>query len=77
MHNARVLSLASRSKNLMIQNRELEDNAKWTHHQICVLMASGHEVEEDEQSEAFDPLGNPYVDPADLTKGTKNKYVGA
>jgi hypothetical protein len=68
MHNARVLSLASRSKNLMIQNRELEDNAESTHHQICVLMASG--LEEDEQSEAFDQLGNPYIDPADLTKGT-------
>jgi hypothetical protein len=41
-----------------------------------VLTTSGRKVEEDEQSEAFYPLGNPYVDPADLTKGTRNKYVG-
>jgi hypothetical protein len=41
-----------------------------------VLTASGREVDEDEQSEAFDDLVHPYVDPADLTRGTGNKYVG-
>jgi hypothetical protein len=34
-------------------------------------------VQEDEQSEAFDPLGNPSVNPADLTRGTGSKYAGA
>ena len=70
MHNARVLNLASRSKNSTIQDPELDDSANSTYHQICVLTASGREVEEDEESEAFDELGNPYVDPADLTRGT-------
>jgi hypothetical protein len=68
-----MLILVPRRKNLMIQDPELDDSADSTHHQICMLIASGREVEEDEQSEAFDPLGNPYVDPADLTKGTKKQ----
>ena len=61
----------------MFQDPELDDSADSTRHQICVLTASGRELEEDEQSEAFDSLGNPYVDPADLTKGTRNKYARA
>jgi hypothetical protein len=70
MHNARVLSLASRNKNSTIQDPELNDSAN-------SIYQSGHEAEEDEQSEAFNEIGNPYVDPANLTRGTRNKYVGA
>jgi hypothetical protein len=77
MHNARVLSLASRSKNSMIQDPELDDSANSTYHQIFMLTTSGREAEEDEQSEAFAELGNPYVDHADLTRRIGNKYVGA
>jgi hypothetical protein len=29
------------------------------------------------QIEAFDDLSNPYIDPADLTRGTGDKYVGS
>jgi hypothetical protein len=32
-------------------------------------------IEGDEESEAFDDLGYPYIDPADLTRGTGNKYI--
>jgi hypothetical protein len=56
--------------NSITQYPELDDSADSTRHQICVLTTSGHEVEEDEQFETFDALGNPYVDPADLTRGT-------
>jgi hypothetical protein len=33
--------------------------------------------QEDEASEALDELSNPYIDLADLTRGTGNKYIGA
>lgn len=77
LHGVRMPSLAPRIKNSMIQDLELDDSADSTRHQICMLSASGHDVEEDEQSEAFDPLGNPYVDPVDLTKGIRSKYARA
>jgi hypothetical protein len=77
LHGARVLSLIPRSKNSTIQDPELEDSADSTYHQICVLTASGRGIGEDEKSEAFDPLGNPYVDLVDLMMGTGNKYVAA
>ena len=70
LHDVRMPSLAPHRRNSMIQDPELDDSADSTRHQICVLTASGRELEEDEQSEAFDSLGNPYVDPADLTRGT-------
>jgi hypothetical protein len=76
LHDVRMPSLASRRRNSMTQDHELDDGADSTCHQICMLTASGHDVEEDEKSKAFDPLGNPYVDLADLTKGTGNKYAG-
>ena len=31
---------------------------------------------QEETSEAFDSLGNPYVDPSDLRRGLGNKYIG-
>jgi hypothetical protein len=37
------------------------------YHQICAIEEAGRS--EPETSEAFDDLGNPYVDPADLRKG--------
>ena len=77
LHDVRMPSLAPRRRNSMIQDPELDDSADSTRHQICVLTVSGRELEEDEQSEAFDSLGNPYVDPADLTRGTGSKYDGA
>ena len=52
-----------------------EDNySKSTYHQVYVIGESSHP--ENETSEAFDDLGNPYVDPADLTRGLGTKYVG-
>ncbi|KAK1613292.1 hypothetical protein QYE76_036965 [Lolium multiflorum] len=53
---------------------EADENTTATDHQICVITGAGRE--EDEESEAFDDLGNPYVEPADLTRGTGNKYIG-
>jgi hypothetical protein len=53
---------------------ESEENTTATYHQIYVITGTGREA--DEVSEAFDDLGNPYVDPADLTRGTGNKYIG-
>jgi hypothetical protein len=46
-----------------------------TYHQIYVITGAGREA--DKESETFDDLGNPYVDPADLTRGTGSKYIGA
>ncbi|KAK1613817.1 hypothetical protein QYE76_019334 [Lolium multiflorum] len=45
-----------------------------TTHQICVITGEGREA--DEESESFDDLGNPYIDPADFTRGTGRKYIG-
>ncbi|KAK1646684.1 hypothetical protein QYE76_064489 [Lolium multiflorum] len=44
------------------------------YHQVCAIGDSSRQA--DEASEAFDDLGNPYIDPADLTRGLGNKYVG-
>jgi hypothetical protein len=44
------------------------------YHQIYVIARASRQA--DEASEAFDDLGNPYVDPADLTRGSGNKYIG-
>ena len=51
-----------------VTDPEADENKIATYHQICVITGAGRE--EDEESEAFDDLGNPYVDPADLTRGT-------
>ena len=40
-----------------------------------MLTASGHE--EVEESEAFDSMGNPLVDPEDLTRGAGRRNQGA
>ncbi|KAK1625857.1 hypothetical protein QYE76_000172 [Lolium multiflorum] len=45
-----------------------------TYHQVCAIGDSSHP--DDEASEAFDDLENPYIDPADLTRGLGSKYVG-
>ncbi|KAK1649071.1 hypothetical protein QYE76_066876 [Lolium multiflorum] len=37
------------------------------YHQVCAIGDSSRQV--DEASEAFDDLGNPYIDPANLTRG--------
>jgi hypothetical protein len=47
---------------------ESDKNTTATYHQIYVITGAGREA--DEESEAFDDLGNTYVDPADLTRGT-------
>ncbi|KAK1698686.1 hypothetical protein QYE76_015383 [Lolium multiflorum] len=44
------------------------------YHQVCVIGEQSRQV--DETSETFDDLGNPYIDPADLTRGWGSKYVG-
>ncbi|KAK1642875.1 hypothetical protein QYE76_060680 [Lolium multiflorum] len=44
------------------------------YHQVYVVGEPSRPQEE--TSEAFDPLGNPYVDPADLMRGLGTKYVG-
>jgi hypothetical protein len=43
------------------------------YHQIYVVGEASHA---EETSEAFDDVGNPYVDPADLRRGLDTKYVG-
>jgi hypothetical protein len=50
-----------------------EKQSKPIYHQLCVIVESSHQ---DETSEAFDDLGNPYIDPADLTRGLGTKYIG-
>ncbi|KAK1646535.1 hypothetical protein QYE76_064340 [Lolium multiflorum] len=44
------------------------------YHQVCAIGDSSRQ--EDDTSEAFDDLGNPYIDPADLTRGLGTKYIG-
>ncbi|KAK1612514.1 hypothetical protein QYE76_036187 [Lolium multiflorum] len=44
----------------------IDDNQASTHHQVYVIGEASRA--EPETSEAFDDLGNPYVDPADLTR---------
>ncbi|KAK1616220.1 hypothetical protein QYE76_021737 [Lolium multiflorum] len=50
-----------------------EEDQTLIYHQICAIGESSRQ--EDEASEAFDDLGNPYIDPANLTQGLGNKYV--
>jgi hypothetical protein len=56
-----------------VTDPEDDENRSATYHQICVI--AGASRQEDEESKAFNDLGNPYVDPADLTRGTENKYT--
>jgi hypothetical protein len=51
---------------------EFDESAKY--HQICIITGACREA--DEELEAFDDLGNPYIDPADLTRETGGKYIG-
>ncbi|KAK1613374.1 hypothetical protein QYE76_037047 [Lolium multiflorum] len=55
-----------------VTDPEEEDKAT-IYHQVCAIGDSSRQ--EDETSEAFNDLGNPYSDPADLTRGLGNKYV--
>jgi hypothetical protein len=57
-----------------VTDPKADKNTTATYHQICVI--AGASREEDEESEAFDDLCNPYVDPIDLMRGTGNKYIG-
>jgi hypothetical protein len=52
LHNIKVESPAPR-RNSRIQDPELGDNIESTYHHKCMLTASGREVQEDKQSEAF------------------------
>src|SRR5215217_7683959 len=45
------------------------------YHQIYVVEGAG--TSDPQTSEAFDELGNPYVDPADLRHGLGTKYPGS
>ncbi|KAK1630087.1 hypothetical protein QYE76_004402 [Lolium multiflorum] len=45
-----------------------EEEKATIYHQVCAIGDSRRQ--EDETSEGFDDLGNPYIDPADLTRGT-------
>ncbi|KAK1648204.1 hypothetical protein QYE76_066009 [Lolium multiflorum] len=45
----------------------IDDNQTSTYHQVYAIEEASRA--EPETSEAFDNLGNPYVDPADLTRG--------
>jgi hypothetical protein len=51
-----------------------DENIAAIYHQVYVIEESS--LPEDEASEDFDDLGNPYIDPADLTRGIGPKYVG-
>ncbi|KAK1663465.1 hypothetical protein QYE76_051624 [Lolium multiflorum] len=44
------------------------------YHQVYAIGEASRDQEE--TSEAFDDLGNPYVDPSDLRRGLGTKYVG-
>ncbi|KAK1697025.1 hypothetical protein QYE76_013722 [Lolium multiflorum] len=52
----------------------INDNQASAYHQVYVIGEASRA--EPETSEAFDELGNPYVDPADLTRGLGTKYIG-
>ncbi|KAK1679033.1 hypothetical protein QYE76_039881 [Lolium multiflorum] len=56
-----------------VTNPDKNQYAKY--HQIYAIEEAGRS--EPETSEAFDDLGNPYIDPADLRKGLGTKYVGS
>ncbi|KAK1643586.1 hypothetical protein QYE76_061391 [Lolium multiflorum] len=51
-----------------------DENQTSKYHQVYVIGESSRP--EAETSEAFDDVGNPYVDPADLMRGLGTKYVG-
>jgi hypothetical protein len=57
-----------------VTNPEDDENTTVIYHQVYVIRESTRP--EDEASEDFVDLGNPYIDPADLTRGTSPKYVG-
>jgi hypothetical protein len=57
-----------------VTDPESDDNFMVAIHQIYAI--TGENREGDEESDSFDDMGNPYVDPADLTRGTGNKYIG-
>jgi hypothetical protein len=42
------------------------NNVRFTHHQICAVIENASGAE----SEDFDSIGNPFVNPTDLTRGT-------
>jgi hypothetical protein len=52
---------------------EADESFMTTYHRIYVIIGAGHDA--DEESEAFDDLGNPYIDPVDLMHGKGNKYI--
>ncbi|KAK1606525.1 hypothetical protein QYE76_030198 [Lolium multiflorum] len=53
----------------------LDKNQCAKYHQIYVVEGAG--TSDPQTSEAFDELGNPYVDPADLRHGLGTKYPGS
>ncbi|KAK1664818.1 hypothetical protein QYE76_052977 [Lolium multiflorum] len=53
---------------------DIDENQASTHHQVFAIGEASRA--EPETSKAFDDLGNPYVDPADLTRGLGTKYLG-
>ncbi|KAK1616653.1 hypothetical protein QYE76_022170 [Lolium multiflorum] len=55
-----------------VTNPDKNQNSKY--HQVYATEETNRA--EPETSEAFDDLGNPYVDPADLRRGLGTKYVG-
>ncbi|KAK1692857.1 hypothetical protein QYE76_009554 [Lolium multiflorum] len=55
-----------------VTNPDKNQNSKY--HQIYAIEETNRA--EPETSEAFDNVGNPYVDPADLERGLGTKYVG-
>ncbi|KAK1631546.1 hypothetical protein QYE76_005861 [Lolium multiflorum] len=58
-----------------VTDLEDDENKVTIYHQVCAIGESSRQ--EDEASEAIDDVGNPYIDPADLTRGIGNKYIGA
>ena len=69
--SVRPPSLAPNKNNEITSDPELEDCADSAHHQMCAIITQGNgDEEQPEESEAFDSQGNPYIDPADLTRGT-------
>ncbi|KAK1632932.1 hypothetical protein QYE76_007247 [Lolium multiflorum] len=56
-----------------VTDPEDDENTIAIYHQVYVIGESSRP--EDEASEDFDDLGNPYIDPADLTRETGPKYV--
>jgi hypothetical protein len=52
----------------------LDKSRKLKNHQVYVVGETSRAQQE--TSEAFDDVGNPYIDPADLTRGLGTKYAG-